>query len=56
MACFLANEKMGCVFESPQQVAASLSIAGPRDRMLEKDGADLVAHLKSAAESIQRYL
>lgn len=44
------------ILDSNQQVVASLSIAGPRQRMLEKDGTELVAHLKSAAEAIQRYL
>lgn len=44
------------ILDSNQQVAASLSIAGPRDRMLEKDGKELVAMLKAAVETIQRYL
>ncbi|MBU8712693.1 MULTISPECIES: IclR family transcriptional regulator [Brevibacillus] len=44
------------IHDSDQQVVASLSIAGPRGRMLEKDEKELVAHLMAAAESIQRYL
>jgi len=44
------------IMDSNQQVIASLSIAGPQERMLEKDEGELVARLKSAAETIQRYL
>lgn len=44
------------ILDSNNQVTASLSIAGPRERMLEKDEGELVAHLKAAAQTIQRYL
>lgn len=39
-----------------RQVIASLSIAGPRDRMLEKDEKALIDNLQSGANEIQRYL
>ncbi|WP_164553262.1 IclR family transcriptional regulator [Brevibacillus marinus] len=38
------------------QVIASLSIAGPRDRMLAKDEKALIDNLQSAANEIQKYL
>jgi DNA-binding IclR family transcriptional regulator len=42
--------------DTDDNVVASLSIAGPRDRMLEKDEAVLVKHLQAAVQEIQKQL
>jgi DNA-binding IclR family transcriptional regulator len=44
------------VWNMDDKVVASLSIAGPRDRMLEKDEGFLVQSIQSAVKEIQKYL
>ncbi|MFE4896033.1 IclR family transcriptional regulator [Peribacillus butanolivorans] len=44
------------VYDSGDQVIASLSIAGPRERMLKKDEKQLITDLMKAVEDIQKHL
>lgn len=42
--------------DSDNTVIASLTIAGPRERMLEKDENSIIDHLQSGINEIQKYL
>ena len=44
------------VWDANQQLVASLTIAGPRERMLAKNSEELVAHLKKAQQELQHCL
>ncbi|MDY0393529.1 IclR family transcriptional regulator C-terminal domain-containing protein [Virgibacillus halophilus] len=44
------------IFESPGKIVASLSIAGPKERMLKKDKSEIIQAIETAKKMIESQL